>query len=161
MTKRRRKPEGKKAVPEIHPVLRTVHVGSLQMEARAKLRDVLIRGGLAVATAMLEEEVERLCGPRYSRGEGMPSRWGHGPGEAVLGGRRVALKRPRVREGKQEVPLATYQQFQGEDPLTERAMEQMLVGVSTRKYARSLEPVAPAVEESGTSKSAVSRRFVA
>jgi putative transposase len=91
----------------------------------------------------------------------MASRWGHGPGEAVLGGRKVALKRPRVRQGKQEVPLATYQQFQAEDPLTERAMEQMLVGVSTRKYARSLEPVAPTVEESGTSKSAVSRRFVA
>ena len=61
MTKRSRKPEGRKAVPEIHPVLRTVHVGSLEMEARAQLRDVLICGGMAVATAMLEEEVERLC----------------------------------------------------------------------------------------------------
>lgn len=162
MTKRSRKAQGREGVVgEIHSVLRTVHVGSLEMEARARLRDVLISGGLAVATAMLEEEVERLCGPRYCRGEGLASRWGHGPGEAVLGGRKVALKRPRVREGKQEVPLATYQQFQEEDPLTERTMEQLLVGVSTRKYARSLEPVAPAVEESGTSKSAVSRRFVA
>jgi len=71
------------------------------------------------------------------------------------------LERPRVRQGEQEVPLATYQQFQAEDPLTERAMEQMLVGVSTRKYARSLEPLVPSVEESGTSKSAVSRHFVA
>jgi putative transposase len=161
MTKSRKKSSGRAGVAEIHPVLRTVHVGSLEMEARAKLRDVLISGGLAVAMAMLEEEVERLCGPRYCRGEGLASRWGHAPGEAVLGGRRVALERPRVRQGKQEVPLATYQQFQAEDPLTERAMEQMLVGVSTRKYARSLEPLVRSVEESGISKSAVSRHFVA
>jgi transposase-like protein len=161
MKKKSRKGQQRKDVPEIHPVLRTVEVGNVEVQARAKLRDVLIHGGLAVATAMLEEEVERLCGPRYSRGEGLASRWGHGPGEAVLGGRRVALERPRVREGKQEVALETYQHFQAEDPLTERAMEQMLVGVSTRKYARSLEPLVAPVEESGTSKSAVSRRFVA
>ena len=37
----------------------------------------------------------------------------------------------------------------------------MLVGVATRQYARSLEPLGPAMESRGTSKSAVSRRFVA
>ena len=37
----------------------------------------------------------------------------------------------------------------------------MLVGVSTRKYARSLEPVIPELKDFATSKSAVSRRFVA
>jgi transposase-like protein len=36
----------------------------------------------------------------------------------------------------------------------------VLVGVSTRKYARSLEPVPQSVRTRGTSKSAVSRRFV-
>lgn len=48
-----------------------------------------------------------------------------------------------------------------QDQLTERTMEQMLVGVSTRKYARSLEPLVPSLKESGSSKSAVSRRFAA
>lgn len=161
MKKKSSKSKSREVVPEISPALRTVRVGSLEVEARAQLREVLIQGGLAVATAMLEEEVEKLCGPRYGRGEGLASRWGHGPGEAVLGGRRVKLERPRVRQGKNEVPLETYEQFQAEDPLTERAVEQMLVGVSTRKYARSLEPVIPSLHETGTSKSAVSRRFVA
>jgi transposase-like protein len=46
------------------------------------------------------------------------------------------------------------------DPLNRRVVEQMLVGVATRRYARSLEPV-PAMRSRGTSKSAVSRRFVA
>lgn len=37
----------------------------------------------------------------------------------------------------------------------------MLVGVATRQYARSLEPITAEIESRGTSKSAVSRRFVA
>ncbi len=48
-----------------------------------------------------------------------------------------------------------------EDPLEERALEQMLCGVSTRKFERSLEPLPESVESVGTSKSSVSRRFVA
>jgi hypothetical protein len=47
------------------------------------------------------------------------------------------------------------------DPLDRRVVEQMLVGVATRRYARSLEPLGPEVTSRGTSKSAVSRRFVA
>jgi hypothetical protein len=40
-------------------------------------------------------------------------------------------------------------------------VDQMLVGVATRRYARSLEPVPATMRSRGTSKSAVSRRFVA
>jgi len=47
------------------------------------------------------------------------------------------------------------------DPLNRRIVEQMLVGVATRQYARSLEPVPAGVVSRGTSKSSVSRRFVA
>jgi transposase-like protein len=47
------------------------------------------------------------------------------------------------------------------DPLNRRVVEQMLVGVATRGYARSLEPVPVTMRSRGTSKSAVSRRFVA
>src|SRR5690242_7807280 len=97
MKKRSRKLRSKEVVPEISPALRTVRVGNLEVETRSRLRDVLIQGGMAVAAAMLEEEIARLCGPRYSRAEGAASRWGHGPGEAVLGGRKVKLERPRAR----------------------------------------------------------------
>jgi transposase-like protein len=45
--------------------------------------------------------------------------------------------------------------------LNRRVVEQMLVGVATRRYARSLEPVPATMRSRGTSKSAVSRRFVA
>jgi putative transposase len=66
----------------------------------------------------------------------------------------------RVRQDGREVELPSYVQFQREDPLGERALTQMVCGVSTRKYKRSLESAA-GFEEFGMSRSAVSRRFVA
>jgi hypothetical protein len=79
-----------------------------------------------------------------------------------MGGRRVQVRRPRARtrDGK-EVQLPSWTTFGAEDPLHERAVEQMLVGVTSRRYARSLEPLPANVPSRGTSRSAVSRRFVA
>ena len=79
----------------------------------------------------------------------------------MLGGRKVTVARPRVRAAGREVPLPTFQTLAQEDPLHRRVVEQMLVGVATRQYARSLEPVPAGVVSRGTSKSSVSRRFVA
>lgn len=76
-------------------------------------------------------------------------------------GRKVAIQRPRVRMAAGEVPLPTFQTMAATDPLDRRVVEQMLVGVATRQYARSLEPAGPEITSRGTSKSAVSRRFVA
>ena len=81
--------------------------------------------------------------------------------EVVLGGRTVAIRRPRVQADGQEVPLPTFRTMADEDPLNRRVVEQMLVGVATRQYARSLESIPAPVVSRGTSKSAVSRRFVA
>jgi transposase-like protein len=128
-----------------------------------ELRDLVIHAGLRAVELMLEAERTTACGERYERrADRQASRMGHAPGELVLGGRRVAVKRPRARtRAKEEVVLPSWERFSAEDPLTERAVEQMLVGVSSRKYARSLEPVAEGVATRGTSRSAVSRRFVA
>jgi len=59
------------------------------------------------------------------------------PSEVVLGGRKVGIRRPRVRAHGEQVPLPTFAVMAGEDPLNRRVVEQMLVGVATRQYARS------------------------
>ena len=59
------------------------------------------------------------------------------------------------------MPLPTFQALAAEDPLQRRVLEQMLIGVTTRRYARSLEPVPVDVRSRGTSRSSVRRRFVA
>ena len=83
------------------------------------------------------------------------------PAKSCWGGRKVALRRPRVRRDGQEVALPSVQACTNTDPLTRRVVEQLRIGVATRQYGRSLEPLGADVRTRGTSKSAVSRRFVA
>lgn len=126
-----------------------------------ELHELVVGAGMSVLAKMLEAEREKLCGPRYVHSTTRTaSRGGHAKAELALGGRHVAVKRPRVIGANgREVKLKTWEHLAGEDALHERAVEQMVVGVSTRKYVRSLEPVD--VKTRGTSKSTVSRRFVA
>ena len=51
--------------------------------------------------------------------------------------------------------------FRDRDPLSERVMNQILLGVSTRGYEASLEPRPPRVQARGSSKSSASRSLVA
>jgi len=134
----------------------------LLVDTRAELMELAVASGLKVLHTMLEEDRTAICGPRYQHQvERAASRAGTVPSEVVLGGRKVEIRRPRVRTDGEEVALPTFQAFADNDPLNRRVVEQMLVGVATRQYARSLEPTGAHVRTRSTSKSAVSRRFVA
>lgn len=142
--------------------LRHLPLVDLLVDTKTELMELALRSGLKVFTAMLEEDRTAICGPRYAHEPERPaSRAGRTPSEVVLGGRKVTIQRPRVRTAAGEVPLPTFQTMAATDPLDRRVVEQMLVGVATRQYARSLEPLGPEMQSRGTSKSAVSRRFVA
>src|SRR5208337_1269651 len=126
------------------------------------LYETVIGVGLACVAEALEAERVALCGARYAHLAGRQAlRGGHVASSLVLGGRRVAVSRPRVRSiAGQELSLPSWQAWSARDPLEQRTMEQMVLGVSTRRYARSLEPLPQALEVRGSSKSAVSERFV-
>ena len=148
--------------PVDSPTQRHLPLVDLLVDTRAELMELAVASGLKVLTTMLEEDRTAMCGPRYQhQPERQASRTGTVPSEVVLGGRKVALRRPRVRANGVEMPLSTFQLMAGEDPLNRRVVEQMLVGVATRQYARSLEPLPSTMAARGVSKSAVSRRFVA
>jgi putative transposase len=152
----------KKSVTKPQRVPSTEQPLPLNVDPRAELWEVVIRAGLQVVEALLEEDRRQLCGPRYAHDAGRTaSRAGTVASAVVLGGRRIALRRPRVRGAAGELRLPTFDALAQTDPLTRRTVEQMLVGVSTRDYARSLEPLPREVRSSSTSQSAVSRRFVA
>lgn len=144
----------------------TLAVAELAGAARQGLLALAVGTGLQVLQAMLEEDVARLVG---AKGRHNPDRTAvrHGgePGQVTLGGRRVRVRRPRVRsaDGTRELPVPTYQAFTATDLLGELALERMLAKLSTRRYPAGLEPVGADVERTatGTSRSAVSRRFVA
>lgn len=130
---------------------------------KVQLFDTVVTLGMQQVYEILEEERKLLCGERYRHEENREAvRAGHTKGTLPMGGRTVTLQRPRVRtvDGRSEIPLDSWEQFRGADPLTERAVEQMVLGVSTRRYERSLEPLPAGIETGGTSKSSVSRRFI-
>ncbi len=121
--------------------------------------------GLGVHSEMMEAELDEVVGPKHATvKERTAHRHGHEDGQVTLGGRRVAVKRPpaRMADGEHEVLLETYAYFADRDPLSRVVLEQMLAGVSTRRFSRTREPVGDTVARAqrSTSKSTVSREFV-
>lgn len=140
-------------------------LGELVGAAKEGLLALSVGVGLGVLTELMEEEVDDVVGPKGKHNpERTAVRHGHEAGEVTLGGRRVGVARPRTRtaDGEHEVPLATYGHFADRDPLTRTVLEQMLAGVSTRRFERTREPVGQEIidAERSTSKSSVSREFV-
>ena len=130
--------------------------------ARSTLFEAIQRIGSEVVQRLFEEDAVRVVGPLGKHQPGRRAvRWGSTVGEFPLAGRKVSLRRPRVRgvEGG-EVTLPLVEHFRSADPLGERVMEQILLGVPTRGYGRSLAPAPPAIPSRGTSKSAASRHVV-
>jgi transposase-like protein len=125
--------------------------------------ELCIDSGQQVLQAMMEQDREDLCGPRWKRDpDRSAGRGGTTQSEVTLGGRRIAIKRPRVRSKEgEEVELPSFAFATDRDPLDHHAMNAVACGISTRKYARSLDPLPEEIEDRSTSKSSVSRRYVA
>ena len=144
----------------------SVAMSELVGRMREGLLALAVGAGLQVMDTLMAEGVTALAGPRGKHNPDRTAvRHGSEAGSVVLGGRRVPVTRPRVRtaDGSAEVSVPAYELFATTDLLTEMALERMLAKLSTRRYATGLEPVGAevAAAASGTSRSAVSRRFVA
>ena len=151
-------------LPELSDELRLA-LANVAGAAREGLLAMSVAVGLRVLVEMMDDEVTTKVGPKHAKlPERQASRHGTAPGSVVLGGRRVKVERPRARttEGT-EVPVETYATFADDDPLATVVMERMLAGLATRRHRAANEPVGEAVEAeaSSTSRSSVSRRFVA
>src|SRR5687768_102036 len=132
-------------------------------EVQSSFETFCLLAGIEAFQDLLEEEAADLCGERHQRHEDQRGRrWGKSP--VAFHGGRVDIERPRVRtpDGQQELELPSLAAGQRED--WRWAMNQMLINVSTRWFQRSVRlpdgDVASARGD-GTSKSAVSRKFVA
>ena len=152
-------------VEEVLPGRVQEALGELVGAAKEGLLALSVGVGLGVLSELMEEEVDEVVGPKGKHiADRGAVRHGHESGEVTLGARRVAVERPRARsvDGREEVALGTYAHFADRDPLTRVVLEQMLAGVSTRRFSRTREPVGQDVVdvERSTSKSAASRAFV-
>jgi len=144
----------------------SVALGELAGEMREGLLALAVGTGLQVMAAIMEADVTAACGPKGRHDpQRTATRHGHGAGSVTLGGRRVPVQRPRIRavDGSGELPVPAYELFSDAEILGRMALERMLAGISTRRYPIALEPVGQRSETAATatSRSAVSRRFVA
>lgn len=120
--------------------------------------------GMAVLQELLESEAAMIAGPKGKHAPGRTHHhWGNARTAIAFGGRNAIIERPRVRKrgkGEGETELPTIAALRDGDPLSARVAEQIVLGVSTRGYERSLEDVSDEVETRGASKSNASRALI-
>ena len=135
-------------------------MGELVATVREGLESLACQAGLLLAESVLWDEVERRVGPAHARlPERDAYRWGQEAGYIAFAGRKVAFRRPRVRDaGGREVVLERYRQLQAPERLGADVARRVLCGVSTRDYEKALDGFCDGY---GVAKSSVSRQWKA
>ena len=119
--------------------------------------------GINALQELFELDVVEMAG---AKGKPCPARshyrWGAAPIVLPFGGQRITVPCPRIRAvGGDEAQLRSAHHFRSVDPVPARVLNQILLGVSTRGYRHSLEPVPAGISARGASKSAASRHLIA
>jgi transposase-like protein len=132
---------------------------SLVTEARAQLEDVLGEVNREILESLLLASAEERAGAKTpGRASGEVRWYGTQGGRLPLGDRHVRLRRPRLRDGGGEVAIPAYECLKRDAGAGARLGRLVMAGVSTRKYAQVIAPMAQSV---GIHKSSVSRKLVA
>jgi hypothetical protein len=145
------------------PVQLSLSVQGVLADVRHAFLGLCVSAGKQVLAAMMEADRQALCGaanvPNPRR---RAVRGGSTHSSVVLGGQRIAITRPRARGvDSGELALPTFAWAAQADPLDAATLAAMAAGVSTRRYATTLDALPPSEQSGSTSKSAVSRRWVA
>jgi putative transposase len=115
-----------------------------------------------VINQILEEEVKYLSGERYSHQkphEGQYSRYGFNSGSVSIGGKKLKVQVPRIRNEQtgRFQSLESYGELKNLDAADDQTLQGVLHGLSTRDY----QGVIDYLEEGfGLSKTSVSRKFI-
>jgi len=112
-----------------------------------------------IAEQMMNWEVMKIVGPKNRADPDRESmRWGSQAGYCVVGGQKVPLNRPRVRDVRQrEVPLGSYEMLQRASLMEDAVWNKIMHGLTTRRYAQVVRELQEAY---GIEKSTVSEHFI-
>jgi putative transposase len=129
-------------------------MAELMAGVRDDIEGLITQVGLKILSAVMDHEVESKLG---KWGQQSAYRHGHQPGYVVYAGRKLELKRPRVRSKEQgELPLQSYKAFQQEGRMQRAVARKLMRHCSTRNYEGALEEC---LEGYGIKRSSVSRHF--
>jgi hypothetical protein len=136
---------------------------SVLEDAESAFFGLCVATGKQVLEAMMQQDRIALCGPAGRHDpERQALRGGSTESAIVLGGCRIGMRRLRARSrDREEFRLPSFEAAARRHPLDRHTLEAIASGVTMRRYARSLEPLPADEPERSTSRSAVSRRFVA
>lgn len=107
------------------------------------LRGVAWALGRRLAEFVFCAESAELAGPDSSS-EQPDVRWAWEPGWVYIGQRRVEVERPRLRRGRLEIALKSYQTMRHRDGFCENLLAQALEGLATHHYQETLTALASA-----------------
>lgn len=112
-----------------------------------------------IVEEMMGWEVSQLVGPKHQANtDRQNQRWGSQPGYCVVGGQKVPLQRPRVRDVRQrEVPLGSYEMLQQASLMEDAVWNKIMHGLTTRRYSAVVRELEQAY---GIEKSTVSDHFI-
>lgn len=153
---RRRK---KKCLGEVE-ILRREDYAEFDLDAKVEAIRALVPLGLLHVKELLDQEVTALAGERYARKAASTGgrRHGSNPGTVGLGGQRVPIRVPRVRNvSGSEIPLRSYDALSGDREVDDVLLKRVLYGISCRNYEAAAESIPGAI---GLSSSTVSRGFI-
>jgi putative transposase len=135
-------------LPEVSDELR-VALTDIAATAREGLLAMSVAVGLQVMAELMGDVITATVGLKHARlAHPTAVRHASTAGSVVLGGRKVAVRRPRARTlDGHEVQLASYAAFAADDQLEQVVFERMLAGLATRRHRAAAEPVGQAVEQ--------------
>jgi len=130
-----------------------------ELDAKVEMIRALVPLGLMHVGELLDDEVTALAGERYTRKEASRRgrRHGSNPGTISLGGQRVPIRVPRVRNDASEIRLRSYDALSGDNEVNDLLLKRVLYGISCRNYEAAAESIPGAI---GLSSSTVSRGFI-
>ena len=124
-------------------------------QSRLAVDELIDVAGRATIETVLELWAEQMAGPRTPGQRRSQLLWhGRQAGRVCLRERKLGVSKPRLRQkGGGEVAIPAYEAMQ-ENGLSERVLDVLMRGISTRQYAEVLPEMASTC---GVSKSNVSR----
>jgi putative transposase len=146
-----------------HLPVQELTLWDLHQAVKGRFSSFCMAVGIKSLLTLMDQDVEAMAGPK---GKHDPNRTAYRHGfqntTVPMGNQRLAIKRPRVRsiETEGELPIPSYEVFASDDELLDAALNRMLHGLSTRDYRNGIEDYSDIAETSGTSKSAISQRFI-
>ena len=133
-------------------------LAELAERMRRGVDQMLFDAELELLRLIMEDEVSWLTGTRYQRqGRHSFERWGMARGSVIVHGQKVPIDRPRMRNGRGDVKLGSYELFRRDEEMQRQVLSRVMRGLTIRGYGHAMRERERVF---GLSKSAISRHFV-